>query len=346
MSSISRLAVLAPNWLGDAVMALPAIADVRSHFPGAHLRVAARPAVAPLFSLVPGIDGVDALGGNAAEESRVLKAGQFDAALLLPNSFRAAWLAKRAGIPERWGYRGDGRSWLLTRSARRPGGPVHQAEYYQHLTAALAMPRVAREPCLDVPADVRSSALELLRAHGHDGQAPLIVLAPGAAYGTAKQWIPGHAAALVTRLAAERDARCVRIGSKGDAATAAEIASELGPGAAARTIDLIGRTTLPQLAGILSAAGVCISNDSGAMHLAAAVGTRLVAIFGPTNEKETAPFVRAGSMSEVLTHDVWCRPCMLRECPIDHSCMTLITPDRVFTSAARMLDAHATRRLS
>jgi heptosyltransferase-2 len=136
-----------------------------------------------------------------------------------------------------------------------------------------------------------------------------------------------------------RRAICVLVGSKGDRATTRMIAQGLSQDAAARVIDLTGETTLEQLAGILRLAQACVSNDSGAMHMAGAIGTPLVALFGPTREHETAPLTRAGGRAEVLTHPVWCRPCMLRECPIDHRCMKGITPQRVFASVDRLITA-------
>ena len=155
----------------------------------------------------------------------------------------------------------------------------------------------------------------------------LVVLAPGAAYGKAKQWIPAHVATLIAKLDRQHSATCVLVGSAADRATGAEIHRAI---ASSRLIDLIGDTTLDQLAGVLAVCDVCVCNDSGAMHLAAAVGARVVATFGPTNEHATRPLARPERRAEVLVHDVWCRPCMLRECPIDHRCMTGLTPERVF----------------
>jgi heptosyltransferase II len=172
----------------------------------------------------------------------------------------------------------------------------------------------------------------LLTRRGHQPGSMLVVLAPGAAYGKAKQWIPSHVARLIARLEGEQSATCVLVGSAGDAGTAAEIRRTL---ASDRLIDLTGQTSLDQFAGVLAVSDVCVSNDSGAMHLAAAVGTRVVATFGPTNEEATRPLPRPGQLADVLVHDVWCRPCMLRECPIDHRCMTGLAPARVFDAIVR-----------
>jgi heptosyltransferase II len=336
---LARLAILAPNWLGDAVLSLPAIADVRRAYPGAHLAVAARRSVADLFRLLPLVDRVVTLQSDARWWRRAgfradaAALHDVDAALVLPNSFVSALLVKAAGIPERWGYAADARSRLLTRAVPRVKG-THQAQYYQHLTTALGVPAGPPAPEIDVSVAARDSASELLLREGHTPGAPVVVLAPGAAYGKAKQWIPSHVAALVARLATERGVTSVLVGSRGDADTVRAITGRLpalGPG---RAIDLVGRTSLEMLAGVLAMADACVCNDSGAMHLAAAVGTRIVATFGPTNEQATRPLARAGAQAEVLTHDVWCRPCMLRECPIDHRCMTGITPERVFEVVA------------
>lgn len=324
--------VLAPNWLGDAVLALPAIADVRRAFPDARLAVAGRRSVAGLFRLVSGIDEIIALRSDARWWRRAAFRADVDAlrrndlAILLPNSFQSAWMVQQASIAERWGYRTDVRSRLLTRAVPRAKGG-HQAEYYQRLTSALGIPAGASAPAIDLSQQTRDAAQALLAERGHQPGSMLVVLAPGAAYGKAKQWIPGHVATLIARLERQQSATCVLVGSAADVATGAEIHRAF---ASHRLIDLIGQTTLEQLAGVLAISDVCVCNDSGAMHLAAAVGTRVVATFGPTNEHATRPLPRPGRRAEVLVHQVWCRPCMLRECPIDHRCMTGLTPERVF----------------
>jgi heptosyltransferase-2 len=204
----------------------------------------------------------------------------------------------------------------------------------------LGLPAQPSAPAIDVANETRGAARALLAEHGHPAGAFLVVLAPGAAYGKAKQWTPAHVATLMARLITERSATCVLVGSSADAATGAEIKRALAshqPNAAPirAPIDLIGRTTLDQLTGVLACADVCVCNDSGAMHLAAAVGVQVVATFGPTNENATGPLPRHGRRADVLTHPVWCRPCMLRECPIDHRCMRGLMPDRVFDAVVQ-----------
>jgi len=346
-AEISRVLILAPNWLGDAVMALPAIADVRRAFPSARLVVAARRAVTDLFRLVPIVDEIVTLHwsgrwwqrGSFAVDTERLRALGADVAILLPNSFATAWLAKRAAIRDRWGYAADLRSPLLTRAVPRPEGSVHQGGYYQHLTRMLGMTSGPLEPALVIPGEATNTAHRQLRDAGWDGVRPLVVFAPGAAYGTAKRWMPEYVARVVTDLVLQRQATCVLVGSAADSPTTRDVRAMIDPQAAAHVIDLSGHTSLEVLAGVLGVAHACVANDSGAMHVAAAVGTPLVAIFGPTREYETAPLTRSGSRSDVLIHPVSCRPCMLRECPIDHRCMKGIAPDRVYASVASLLSS-------
>ena len=334
--------MFAPNWLGDAVMALPAIEDVRRHAPGASISVAARTSIAPLFALVPGIGDVVVVGRRGAEWRegvRLLREGSFDAALLLPNSLQSALTAWRAGIPERWGYRAQGRAALLTRAVRAPAARGHQARYYQHLTESLGFAPGPLEPRLEPPADARRAAAVLLSSAGWNGQSSLVALAPGAAYGGAKRWPAGSFAALAAALAGD-DVTSVLVGGVADAAAGAEV---MGTGIFLREapgrnipvpINLIGRTDLPTLAGVLAQCRALVSNDSGAMHFGAAVGVPLVAIFGPTNERETRPIGRPEPV--VLRHDVWCRPCMLRECPLTHRCMRGVTVETVLSATRRV----------
>ncbi len=337
--------VVAPNWLGDTVMALPATSDIRRRFPAARLVVAARRAVADIFRLVPYVDELVTLQWSgrwwqrrvcAADAGRLRQLGA-DLAILLPNSFAAAWLASRAAIPDRWGYGSDMRAPLLSRAIRRPKGSLHQGAYYQHLTRALGIESGPLEPALTVPEAAMAAARHQLLDRGWRRARPVIVLAPGAAYGTAKRWLLPYVARLATDLVRQRQATCVMVGGRGDAPAARDVVNTIEADAMPHIIDMTGQTTIEMLGGMLAIATACVSNDSGAMHMAAAVGTPLVALFGPTREHETAPLTRSGRRGAVLTHPVWCRPCMLRECPIDHRCMKGIPPDRVYAALERLM---------
>jgi heptosyltransferase-2 len=327
-----RLVVLAPNWLGDAVMALPLIADVRRAWPDTTIAVAARPSVAPVFAMVPAVDDTLVLEAAAAWRTispapanvRTLAAGGFDAALLLPNSFQSAALVRRAGISERWGFAADLRGWMLTKAIPRMRKYGHQVEYYQRLGEALGVATGDPFAGVVVPDDARSRAAALLAGRGLPAGRRFVVMAPGAAYGRAKQWLPERFAELAASLA-EDAMTTLLVGTKADRPACAEIARLTA------VIDLSGHTDLPTLAGVLATASHVIANDSGAMHLAAAVGARVTAIFGPTNDRRTAPLAASATAPRpvVVSTDVWCRPCMLRECPIDHRCMTHISAARV-----------------
>jgi heptosyltransferase II len=384
---VNRLVIVAPNWLGDALMALPAIADVRREATRAEIAVVARPSIAPLFSMVAEVDRVLHLESRlplrtlAAELAR----HEFDTALLLPNSLRAALLVTLARIPERWGYRADLRGALLTRAIDRPAG-LHQADYYQQLVHALGFPNGPMEPRITVPTDARAAGVRALRDSGWDGRARLVALAPGAAYGGAKRWPPESFAALAVALAAD-GVQSVMIGSAADAATGAEAARAFKGSVARRLrtngaaavaeaaadhrrlvrrwsaslagdrtdraraeagavrgsvpeppplLSLVGRTDLPTLAGVLASCRALVTNDSGAMHLAAAVGTSVTAVFGPTDERATRPL---GDVHRILAAPVWCRPCMLRECPLDHACMHGVDAAAVAAVARRSTTA-------
>jgi lipopolysaccharide heptosyltransferase II len=318
----NRLVILAPNWLGDTVMALPAIADVRRGLPNAVITIAARPSVVDLFTLVDDVDAYVALPRSSEQTL-----SGFDVALLLPNSFHAAFVAWRAGVPERWGYRTQLRGPLLTRAIDPPSG-VHQVDYYQQLAHALGFPHGDGTPRVVVGDEVRGAAAALLTTSGWDRRAPLVAMAPGAAYGGAKRWPPQHFAELAATLAAD-GVQSVVVGSGADAATASVVLQAFNP-----AISVVGKTDLPTLAGVFAHCRTLVTNDSGAMHLAAAVGIPVTAVFGPTRDRETRPI---GDAHAVITNPVWCRPCMLRECPLDHRCLDDIDAATVAKSARRTL---------
>jgi heptosyltransferase-2 len=329
---VERFVVVAPNWLGDAVMALPAIADVRKGRPDATLVVAARASVAPVFSLAREVDEVVVLPRRGP-----YPLGGSDVALLLPNSFHSALMTARAGVRERWGYRTDWRALLLTRAVGRPPALTHQIDSYRHLANALGFSNGAAAPALEPKPECRAAGAETLRRAGWNAETPLVALAPGAAYGSAKCWPPSAFADLAAGLA-DDGVSVVLVGAEADRRTASEVSRALAR--RSPVIDLVGRTDIPTLAGVLLNCRALVANDSGALHLAAALGVGVSAPFGPTDERTNAPRPRAASpesRAAVFTHPVWCRPCWLRECPLDHMCMRGINAADVLAATRRML---------
>jgi heptosyltransferase-2 len=338
----SRVVVRAPGWLGDAVLALPAAAAIRRHFAQAHLAIAAPATVAAIFreNTDAAPDAVIELPDSTREAVAVLKAGAFDVGILFPNSFGSAWQFRRAGIPARWGYPTAGRGILLTRRSprRRHRGARHLADYYRDLVRGLAIDCGDDGPRVRVSAASASRAEALLAERGVRPSTPLVGFAPGAAYGQAKQWPPDRMAQVMAHLARETSATSVIVGASHDRDAGRAIESWLrahAPAASSRVIDLVGRTTLGSLVGITARVAAFVSNDSGAMHVAAALGRPVVAIFGPTDERVTRPL----GDHDVITHPVFCRPCLLRDCPIDHRCMKRISVDTVVSAVTRRLAA-------
>lgn len=371
LTTAARIVVIAPNWLGDAVMALPAVAAIRAHWPAGTLIVAGRASTIPLFTMVGGVDEVlrlDSRGGvvgaiSWAEDAAVLRSARADIAVLLPNSFRSAWTAHRAGIGERWGYAADLRGRLLTRAVPRARGRFHQAEYYLRLAQSLGIPAHSSEgmnvperpilPKIHAPLEAQQRADQLLSRLGLAPGAVLIGLAPGAAYGKAKQWPPDRFAHLALGLRDRLGATSLIFGARADAPTAAKVSgvvSEIerrnlqnrnnaaSAAGVPAVVDLSGQTDLPLLVALMTRCRAVVSNDSGAMHLAAAAALPVTAVFGASDERGTAPLPCEAAdipAHEILTCPAWCRPCMLRECPIDHRCMRGIEPRRVADAVER-----------
>lgn len=336
--TIQRLIVRAPNWLGDAVMALPALAAVRRAFAERTIVLAAHAGIAPLFQEQTSAAPDEILVVDRQGEAAHLGGAKADAILLLPNSFRSAWVARTAGIPERWGYRASGRNVLLTRGVARPRTKhLHHVEYYRELVRGLAIdPGQDAVPRLTARWSTIDKADALLRKNGVDPAREAVVgFAPGAAYGTAKRW-PPERVAMIVKAVEFCGAAPVLLGAGADRDTGRAIESALPPGT--RIVNLIGRTSLTELVGVVARCTAFVSNDSGAMHVAAAQGVPLTAIFGPTDERVTSP-IGAGP-ADVLVRDVFCRPCLLRECPIDHRCMKRIDVDTVCQSVTKHLATH------
>ncbi len=341
----SRLVVRLPNWLGDAVMAIPALVAVRDAFPQSHLALAGEPSVLPVFE--EDIARPAAAAARDQQEHRTQEScatGSFDAVLLLTNSFRTAWVARQSGIRERWGYAAGARGPLLTRAVRRPPRGRHQSEYYLRLVRALGID--------DCPSDSDDCGAVHVRHSPspiQPGRARRASSNNTASRPTQRWSVSRRAPPMDTRNAGRPNAsRTSSSGSRASVASApcwsvrrrsrsrpCDRIHACRPGIG--VVNLIGRTDLRLLMGVIRACRAFVSNDSGAMHLAAALGIPVTAIFGPTNEKATAPL----GDHDVILQQVFCRPCMLRECPIDHRCMKRISEDEVFGALTRRMDRHA-----
>jgi heptosyltransferase-2 len=325
--SPARLLVRAPNWIGDAVMSLGALRDIRGNFPAARLEVLARRSVAELYAAVPEVDAVREARG-LRETARSLE-GAFDACILLPNSFKSALEAWLGRIPERWGYARDARGPLLTRRARVPRSVRGKSEvyYYRAMLEGIGL-RTSNPP--DTSLRPLPEWSERARALLGDDGARWIGLNPGAAFGTAKRWLPERYAAVGELLARREGARIALVGGPAERPLAERIAADMSTPPRV----LCGETTLGELCGVLGRMSLLVTNDSGPMHLAAAQGVPLLAIFGPTDWRETAP---QAERLRLVREPVYCAPCKLRECPIDHRCMRGVTVERVAQAAGELL---------
>jgi heptosyltransferase-2 len=321
--------VVAPNWLGDCVMALPVLRAIRRANPQDGLAVLARPGAADLFQAEGSADTVLERSGLVGDAGR-LRAGGFAEAWLLPNSFRSAIAPWLAGVPRRIGYDTDHRGPLLTHQLKQAGRTGHQLRDYDDLLRSRGIEPDLDTPRLPVTARALDRAASSLDAAGVDREVPLALLAPGAAFGWTKRWPPERFGALGDLLAA-RGLGCAVVIGPGEESLGAAVAAR------ARTrLPVVGADLAPlQLAALLSCARVVIANDSGPAHLAAAVGTPAVVFFGPTDPGRTAP---SGAPVRVLDRYVFCSPCFLKKCPYGHECMKEITAEQAL-AALESLDS-------
>jgi len=325
-----KILIRVPNWVGDSVLAGPAIESIAANFPQAELWLGAAERVKDLFSSDGRIAGIVSLSPaddiqTVRAASRRLKAERFDVGILLTNSFGSALLFFLAAIPQRWGYASDGRALLLTKGVRKTkrDSPRHQVHYYLDLDAGLGLK--AGPPALRLPVteEERDRARRYLEGLGVDLRQPLLVLSPGAGYGPAKRWPASRFAMLAALFQERKGAAVVVIGSAAESDIAAKISASL----AKKPFVLTGKTTLPELKGLISLARLFVSNDSGPMHLANALHVPVVGIFGPTDPAITGPFEQPAA---VFKKDVPCWPCSYRKCPYDHRCLNLIEPEEVY----------------
>ena len=340
---VKRVVVRGANWVGDAVMTVPALRELRRLLPGAHITLATRPWAEGIFHGADFVDDVlteaaEARGANGVVgQARAWRGRRFDLAVLLPNAFAPALVARAARVPLRVGYATEGRALLLTHPLPLPGWRGRRHEVFDYLNIVSQLGRLLygahsdlpEEPAvtLHVSDERKRAARELLGAEGLDLERPVVALCPGSTNSRAKRWPAKYYAALADLLAERDGAQVVLVGAAEELAVSAEVAGLMKAGPAVLT----GRTSLAETAALLSVADLLISNDTGPAHLAAAVGSPVLVIFGPTNPVTTRPF---SPLAEVVRRPPFCAPCMLRDCPIDHRCMTAVTPEEVYGRAA------------
>jgi len=334
----NKILVRATNWVGDAVMSLPALRALRDRFPQAEISILAKPWVADLYRREPFCDRLIPYTAKDIHAkwraARELRRHQFDCAILLQNAFEAAAFAFLAGVPERIGYARDGRAFLLTKAipVPRPGEiPRHERFYYLELLRRAGI--VDRLPAndsirLDGACAAREAGLAQFRSLGYGSG--VIGVSPGAAFGTAKRWLPERFTEAANRLAEELGASVAVFGSQDER----ELCASVTAGIRAPAKNFAGETSLEEFIELAAACRVYLTNDSGAMHIASALGVPTVAIFGSTDDAGTGP---TGPLARVVREPVECSPCLKRECPIDHRCMTRVEPARVTQVALDLL---------
>lgn len=330
-----RILVRAVNWIGDAVMTTPALGRVRAGFPDAEIVIVANPLVAQLFTHHPYCDRVivfDKKGEHAGVSGflrfcRMLRRERFGLAILFQNAIEAAIMAALALIPHRAGYRTDGRGFLLNLGvpARDSKHGLHHVDYYLSMLDDLGLIGDELPPLLKVRSEEQCWAGE--RLPGKDW----VAINPGAAYGSAKRWIPERFAEVADHLVTTYGVQIVLTGGPAEGEIGADIVKTMQH----RPVNLIGQTSVRQMMAVLERCVLMITNDSGPMHVGAALGVSIVAIFGPTDHTTTSPRT---SNCRIVRHDVDCSPCMLRQCPIDHRCMERLTAQQVIAAAVSLLE--------
>jgi len=350
--AIKSILVRGPNWLGDAVMCEPALRGLRRLFPDAQIALLVKPAVADLFGGHPALTRVltyDTDGRHAGLSGKWALAGQlrrqgFDLAVLFQNAFEAAFLTYLAGAPRRYGYATDGRSLLLSDPVAAPDRRtlVHQVRYYWDLLQPLGLTGDPTAPELVVFPEEEQAMAGRFAQGGLTATDVVVGINPGSTYGGAKRWLPERYAEVTERLcrtireSREQQVGVVILGAKGEERLGQEIAARLS----SRSLVLSGATTIRELMAAVKRCAMLLTNDTGPMHIASAFKVPVVAIFGPTDWRTTSPF---GSAHAVVRQPVDCAPCLLRECPIDHRCMTRVTVDQVYEAAVGQLGRRGAR---
>lgn len=338
-----KILVRSTNWIGDAIMTTPAVRTIRRNFPDAEITMLAYPWVADIFRASPHVDRIvlyDKKGrhrgiAGIVRLSRELAGQGYDLAILLQNAFEAALIALLARIPARAGYKRDARALLLTHgvSIRSEVRKKHQVYYYQGLMGDLGLSCGPDGLFLQLPPETMGWARDFIRSLG---AGRVVGLNPGAAYGPAKRWPAENYAELAGRLHRDTGATMLVFGTEADA-EAARIIKEAAP---EHVVDLAGKTSLAEAMALIERCGAFVTNDSGLMHVGAALNTPLVAIFGSTDAVATGPF---SDRAIVLKKDLACSPCLKTHCKADFECMRAITVDEVLEAAMKALQFQASR---
>jgi heptosyltransferase-2 len=332
---LKKILMRGPNWVGDSILAIPAMKAVRARFPDAEITLLVRPWVAGVFKAAPFIDRLwteprPAGIGDWMRITASIRRNRFDMALLFPNSFESAAMIFLGRVPQRVGYATDGRRWLLTNSLKPVREKRHQVHYYLDLAGAVSANVDQPSIAIEATTEEKTQASRLLASSGIATDRHFLVLNPGAAYGSAKRWSEQGFADAGDTLAKEMDLDVVIIGSEVERTIAESIQKRMR----SRVAVLNGQTSLETLIGVISGSSLVLTNDSGPMHMAAALGVPTVAVFGATDDVVTGPW---GPHARVVKEPVECSPCMLRECPIDHRCMTRVSADAVCRAAREVL---------
>lgn len=337
----TNILVRVPNWIGDAVMCLPALVEIREYFHRSKLTILARPTIAAMLRGHTGIDEVLVYDHQGEHQGlmgfwklvRLVQAKKFDCAVLFQNAFEAAMIAFLSGISSRIGYATDGRAWLLTQPVPclNPVG-LHHIHYYQQLVQTVTrVPLQDRTPHLAVSAEEQAACENMFPDVFQPPEMMVIGINPGSVYGSAKRWLPERFAevgdqlveALTRAGAGSSLVRCVIVGGPGEEAIGEDIAKRMRHS----SVILSGKTTIRELMGVLTRCAVLVTNDTGPMHLAQALGVPVVAIFGSTDPHTTGPSIQ---VHDIVQSPVRCSPCLLRACPIDHRCMVNVSVEQVF----------------
>ena len=320
--TVNKIVLKSVNWVGDTIMTMPAIRAVRERYPAARITAIAPPWVAALLKINPDVDDVWEEDARKdwrafARLARRIRAERFDLGISFPNSFASALLLWAGGVRRRVGYARDGRGLLLTDRVRvRPALlRTHEVHYHLHLLSALGgVPESPPPLTLQEDEQARANVDRVLEAEGITPQTPLIGLNACAFYGSAKRWPAQRFAAVGQRLTEALQGVALLACTLPERPMAQSVCNVIG----ARARNLAGRFNLVELVSVIRRVKIFVTNDTGAMHIAAALGVRTVAIFGPTNWVKTAPW---SENAIVMRHAVPCAPCTLRHCPIDHRCM-------------------------